>query len=299
MLLTIFTPTFNRAHTLDRAFESLCRQSNRDFEWVVVNDGSRDNTDSLIADFKTKADFPIRYFKKENGGKHTAYNLALDIAEGSLFFVLDSDDTIPDTFMETVTELYADIDGDDSIGGAVALISDNAGKLRGIKFADNLRATPMALEKRGYNGEYVFIFKTIIAKQFKFPVIESEKYMPLRIVYDMFEEYQFITVNKVLTFREYLNDGLSYSYKKYLVDCPIGFMMFHKNRYLSAKSLSEKIHSAIAYSAFRHLAQEKGYAPKGFNPLIVRLMSLPGAILAHRFKKNAHQPPSDISEITE
>lgn len=295
MLLTIFTPTFNRAHTLARTFESLCRQPNRDFEWVVINDGSRDNTDSLITDFKTKADFPIRYFKKENGGKHTAYNLALDTAEGSLFFVLDSDDTIPETFMETVTELYADIDGDDSIGGAVALISDNAGKLRGIKFAANLKATLMTLERRGYKGEYVFIFKTIIAKQFRFPVIKSEKYMPLRIVYDMFEKYQFLTVNKVLTFREYLNDGLIHSYKSFLVDCPIGFMMFHKNRYLAAKSISEKIHSAIAYSAFRHLAQEKGHTSKEFNPLIVRLMSLPGAILAHQFRKNAHKPQSDIS----
>lgn len=289
MLLTVFTPTYNRAHTLGLVYECLCRQNSKDFEWLVIDDGSTDNTEELVADLNYKADFPVRYFKKENGGKHTAYNLALDRAGGQLFFVLDSDDTIPDDFMKTVSELNADMAGDDSIGGAVALISDKSGNLRGASFPNGLRTTLMTLVRKEYVGEYVFIFKTRVAKRFRFPVIKSEKYMPLRIVYDMFEDYQFLTVNKVLTIREYLNDGLSNSYNRHLVDCPLGFMMFHKNRYLAAHSLSEKFSNAIAYNAFRHIAKGKGLPTEDFSPLFIRLMSLPGAILASRFKKNVNR----------
>lgn len=299
MLITIFTPTFNRAHYLEQTFKSLCRQQGKEFEWLVIDDGSTDNTELLIEDFSTKADFPVRYLRKKNGGKHTAYNLALEHAEGQLFFVLDSDDTIPDDFVNTVSQLYAEMAGDDSIGGAIALISDHIGNLRGIRFADNLKTTLMTLIRKGYIGEYAFIFKTVPARRFRFPVIESEKYMPLRIVYDMFEEYQFLAVNKILTIREYHTDGLSYSYNRHLVECPLGFMLFHKNRYLVAQSLSEKISNAIAYCAFRCIARGKGLETEDFNPLLVRIMSLPGTILAWRFKKNANRPlfgKTDTSE---
>lgn len=299
MLLTIFTPTYNRAHTLKRTFESLCSQKIKDFEWLVVDDGSTDETEHLVRDLNKFADFPVRYFKKENGGKHTAYNLALEYAEGQLFFVLDSDDTIPADFVCTVSQLYAEMAGDDSIGGAIALISDHIGNLRGIRFADNLKTTLMTLIRKGYIGEYAFIFKTVHARRFRFPVIESEKYMPLRIVYDMFEEYHFLAVNKILTIREYHTDGLSYSYNRHLVECPLGFMLFHKNRYLVAQSLSEKISNAIAYCAFRHIARGKGLETEDFNPVLVRMMSLPGTILAWRFKKNSNRPLFDKTDTSE
>jgi GT2 family glycosyltransferase len=92
-LFTVFTPTYNRAHTIGRVYESLRAQTFRDLEWLVVDDGSKDNTREVVEGFAREAGFPIRYVYKENGGKHTARNLAVKHASGELFLVLDSDDS--------------------------------------------------------------------------------------------------------------------------------------------------------------------------------------------------------------
>jgi len=89
---TVFTPTFNRAHTLHRVFDSLVAQTYRDFEWIVIDDGSTDDTQSLIKLWQQQADFPIHYHYQVNSGKHIAYNYAVKLAHGELFLVIDSDD---------------------------------------------------------------------------------------------------------------------------------------------------------------------------------------------------------------
>ena len=91
MLITVFTATYNRANTITRLFESLKNQSFKNFEWLIVDDGSTDYTEAIVESFDPLGDFPIRYIKKENGGKHTAYNIGLNEARGSLFFNVDSD----------------------------------------------------------------------------------------------------------------------------------------------------------------------------------------------------------------
>src|SRR5437764_8622953 len=91
-LFTVFTPTYNRAHTIKRVFDSLSAQTLREFEWLVVDDGSTDKTSELIAAWAKAVDFPIRYFRQEHSGKHIAYNLAVRAARGQFFLTLDSDD---------------------------------------------------------------------------------------------------------------------------------------------------------------------------------------------------------------
>ena len=108
-LVTVFTPTFNRAHTLHRVFESLTQQTFRDFEWLVIDDGSTDNTQQLIDSWTQAADFPIRYFFQPNGGKHIAHNTALTLAEGTFLVIADSDDRfIPDA-LQIFTDTWAAI----------------------------------------------------------------------------------------------------------------------------------------------------------------------------------------------
>ncbi len=102
MMLTIFTPTYNRAKLLNDIFNSLEKQSCFDFEWLIIDDGSSDNTESVVMNFFHSSSFPIRYIKKKNGGKHTAYNLALENARGKLFFCLDSDDYLPSNAVEKI-----------------------------------------------------------------------------------------------------------------------------------------------------------------------------------------------------
>ena len=102
MQITVFTPTYNRAHLLPRLYKSLCAQTCKDFEWVIVDDGSVDDTKSIIDGFINDNSITIRYFCQENGGKHRAINRGVKEAKGNLFFIADSDDTLPEKSIETV-----------------------------------------------------------------------------------------------------------------------------------------------------------------------------------------------------
>ena len=106
MLITVFTPTYNRAKLLPRLYKSLQEQTNKDFEWVIVDDGSTDNTKEVIDNIITQQenDFPIRYFYKENGGKHTAINQGAKEAKGELFFIADSDDVL--LFRNSISTIF-------------------------------------------------------------------------------------------------------------------------------------------------------------------------------------------------
>ena len=101
--ITVFTPTYNRKDTLQRLYRSLCAQTVFDFEWLIVDDGSTDGTEAAAGSFSS-ALFPVRYIKKENGGKHTAYNLALQQATGTYFLCVDSDDLLVPDAMEALRE---------------------------------------------------------------------------------------------------------------------------------------------------------------------------------------------------
>ena len=118
-MITIFTPTYNRAEFLAPLYDSIKNQSSKDFEWVIVDDGSTDNTYSAVAEIINSHDgsFPIRYFKKPNGGKHTAINMGVNVEEGELFLILDSDDELPPTAIETIEKRYKMIMANKTLSG--------------------------------------------------------------------------------------------------------------------------------------------------------------------------------------
>ena len=97
-LITVFTPTYNRKSFLPNLYHSLCSQTFRNFEWLIVDDGSTDCTEILIQEFQQSKEINIRYYKQPNGGKHRAFNVAVDMAKGEIFSIVDSDDIFPDVF---------------------------------------------------------------------------------------------------------------------------------------------------------------------------------------------------------
>ena len=111
-MISILTPTYNRAHTLTRLYDSLKEQSYKKFEWLIVDDGSSDNCENVLSDIVSKHNdsFRIRFYKKPNGGKHTAINIGVREAEGELFLILDSDDSLPPNSISTILHIigYAD-----------------------------------------------------------------------------------------------------------------------------------------------------------------------------------------------
>ena len=172
-LVTVFTPTFNRAHTLHRVFESLTQQTFRDFEWLVVDDGSTDNTQQLIDSWTQAADFPIHYFFQPNGGKHIAHNTALTLAEGTFLVIADSDDRfIPDA-LQIFTDTWAAISDADKpdMAGVWSLCMDEKGHIIGTPFP----TSPWdgywvdKTYRARCNGEHWHIQRLDVLRQFPFP----------------------------------------------------------------------------------------------------------------------------------
>ena len=136
MRFTVFTPTYNRGYVIDRLYRSLCRQSFKDFEWIVVNDGSTDNTDELFNLYKKDNKLKLKYFKVENGGKHRAINIGVNNAEGELFFIVDSDDYLTDDALDYIDQLEKTIEKEDRIffAGVCPLIGYRNGSIVGKTF---------------------------------------------------------------------------------------------------------------------------------------------------------------------
>lgn len=258
MFLTVFTPTYNRAITLTRLFESLVNQPFRDFEWLIVDDGSMDNTEDVVKSFNSNSIFPIRYIKKNNGGKHTAYNIALNEAKGDFFFVVDSDDWLPKCSLSDIAYLADKIFSDNSVGGIIALKTTSDGAVIGTPFKqDNYLATFRQLELSGQSGERSIVFKTKIARKFPFPIIDGERFITENVVYDRYNNnYRFAVSNRRLTTCEYQADGLSSSPKKLMVNNPGGYMLYYRNRIDMAYTLRERVGYILRYNFFLQLSNK-------------------------------------------
>jgi len=176
---TVFTPTFNRAHTLHRGYQSLCAQTFRDFEWLVVDDGSTDSTPELIQEWQQKANYPIQYIRQENLGKHTAINRAAQAARGELFLFLDSDDAYVPNAFERYKYHWDTIPGEQKhrFSAVSSLTIDPQGRVIGSRFpydptdSDSLEIRykyKVTGEKRGFH-------RTDVVREFPLPRFENEK----------------------------------------------------------------------------------------------------------------------------
>jgi glycosyltransferase involved in cell wall biosynthesis len=184
---TVFTPTYNRAHSLERVYESLSSQSFRDFEWLVVDDGSNDNTRKLIMKWSAEASFTIRYLFQTNQGKHVAFNRAVHEAKGMFFLVADSDDWFVPEALERFRYYWLQIPGQvrDQFTGVTCLCMDQGGVIIGTRFPDNPTDSDSLEIRYRYrvSGEKWGFHRTDVLRQFPFPVQEGMKYVPEGIVW--------------------------------------------------------------------------------------------------------------------
>lgn len=232
MKVTIFTPTYNRAHLLDRLYASLCHQTYRDFEWLVVDDGSSDNTEDVIMKMKAEADFSIRYYKKENGGKHTAINMGLELSQGELFFTVDSDDWLTDDALKKVAKWEAELPKDGSFCGFAGRLQDTAGQLSG---AGNEKSyfDGTTLDRYGAaGGERAMVFYTEIHKKYSYPVFEGERFMTEAVTWNRMarDGYKFRYYNDVIWIYEYQPDGLTGMGPSLYQRNPMGYGLWIRER---------------------------------------------------------------------
>ena len=200
---TVFTPTFDRAHTLHRVFESLCSQTLQDFEWLVVDDGSTDDTPELIGKWTEKATFSIRYFRQPNSGKHIAHNAAVREARGVLFAVLDSDDALEPDALERIRHKWLEIPLAERsrYSGLGSLCRDQQRRIIGVPFP----ASPFDADfresffvRRRFGGEKWGVSRTDVLRQFPFPEIKGTNFVPEALIgFQMAEAYKRRYVNEV------------------------------------------------------------------------------------------------------
>jgi glycosyltransferase len=265
-LISILTPTYNRGKLLLSLYESLKNLTFEDFEWLIVDDGSEDDTEqyalSWIAHNIQNAEFPIRYIKKSNGGKHTAINRGVREANGELILILDSDDTLPADSLATIAHYYEQCKGYKDCAGVCGLMAHHDGQLIGSGFPKE----PMyesALQFRyaeegNVTGDLLEVYKTSVMREFPFPEIENEKFCPESLVWNRIaNKYKLFCFNKVIYYRDYLEGGLTSKIVRIRMNSPIASTMTYAEMLDYNISLKWKIRSAINYWRFKYCITNK------------------------------------------
>lgn len=261
MQITILTPTYNRAFLLPRLFESLKQQTFKDFEWLIVDDGSADNTEEVVFAFqKENTTFPIRYIKKENGGKHTAINRGVKEAKGELFLILDSDDTLPSNALEIIVSFYDSVKEKAGCGGVCGIMAHHSGERIGSGMpSETLYTNTIDLRnKYGVTGDLLEVFKTSVLRQFSFPEIDGEKFCPEVLIWNRISlKYKLLCFNRIVYYRDYLEGGLTDKITAIRMQSPIATMMTYAEMLDYSIPLKAKIKAAINYWRFRFCSDKK------------------------------------------
>lgn len=245
--LTIFTPTYNRAHLLPRLYESLCRQSCKDFCWLVVDDGSSDNTRELVEGWAKEGRVPIRYAYKENGGMHSAHNTAYRLMETELNTCIDSDDYMPDDAVEKIIGCWRKFGGND-VAGLVGLDVTEDGKVIGTRFPENGgRMTLTDFYCHGGSGDKKLAYRTDVMKALpEYPEFPGERYVGLGYKYLLADlQLPLLTLNEPLAVVEYQPDGSSNTMWKQYGRNPQGFAFLRRETMKRHPYFKERFKAAI------------------------------------------------------
>ena len=231
--ITVFTPTYNRAYIIEDLYRSIQRQKFTDFEWLVIDDGSSDGTEELFRKWMQEENpFPIRYIKKENGGKCRAINRGLELAQGELFFTVDSDDYLTDDALEKIVQWEAQLPKDEKFCGIVA----NRGTTP--ESTPNPMLEGAYLDGNAFDmygpalGEKALIFYTDIHRKYLYPEFPGEKFMTEAVTWNRmaWDGYKIRYYNDIIWIWEYKPDGLTKAGYKVFLDNPQGTSLFFREK---------------------------------------------------------------------
>lgn len=261
--ITVLTPTYNRAERLKKLYESLCNQTCRDFEWVVIDDGSTDDTSSVVGQMKAESGcrFSVRYFKKENGGKHTALNFAYKYIDSLLTLIVDSDDTLTSDAIATVKETYLRYKDEKDLCGFSFLRGKPDGGFLSTSGVpqDGMKETFVECRiKRGIEGDMAEVWYTHCLKEYPFPIFEGEKFLGEDIVWiKMAERYKMRFFNRVIYISDYMEDGLTKNRRKHNIMAPNGCVA-RAEVFLDADiPAKSRIKAALQYQVYGRFALKR------------------------------------------
>lgn len=292
-LLTVFTPAYNRAHTLNKCYESLKRQTCKDFKWLIIDDGSTDNTKELVELWKNENnDFEIKYIYQKNQGMHGAHNTAYENIDTELNICIDSDDYLTDFAVEEIKNHWNKVKCD-NLSGIIGLDSYKDGKIIGDKFPENMKTTTVFdfYYNKRLTGDKKIVYRTELTKMYPYPIFEGEKYVGLAYkYYKLDEKYELSTLNKVLCVVEYLEDGSSVNMFKQYINNPRGFAFYRRENMANSKaSFKYSFQQCVHYVSSSILSRNSKFL-KESPKKVMTLMAIPfGVILYLYIMKNVSQ----------
>ena len=289
--LNIFTPAYNRAHTLPRTYESLLAQRCKDFVWLIVDDGSADNTGELVRSWQAQDNgFEIRYIYKENGGMHTAHNTAYEHIDTELNTCIDSDDMLAPGAVEKILCKWESV-RDQGYAGIIALDSDMDGNIIGQGFPEEMTETTLVgYYAAGGSGDKKLIYRTDVINSYPpYPVFEGERYVALAYKYRLIDQdYQLAVLPEVVCNVDYQTDGHSTAMFREYVRSPKGFAFWRKTCMQYPESPKRLVVDCIHYVAESILAGEKHFIRESPKKLLTLAVTPVGIALAgYVRRKNA------------
>ena len=247
--LTVFTPAYNRAHTLKRTYESLCHQTCKDFCWLIIDDGSTDNTRQVVEEWIQDGLIRIRYIYQQNQGMHGAHNTAYRNIDTILNVCIDSDDYMPNDAVESILDCWQE-HNDERIAGIIGLDITTDGDLIGTKFPSDMKTTTVyGFYEKGGKGDKKMVYRTdVITRYPEYPLFEGEKYVGLGYKYMLIDQdYEMVTLNHPLVIVDYQAEGSSYSMYRQYWNNPYGFAFFRKAEMKIAKKLIRRLQICTHY----------------------------------------------------
>lgn len=286
-ILTVFTPAFNRSHTLPRTYESLLLQTCKDFVWFIVDDGSTDGTKELVESWIRGGKLDIKYIYQDNQGMHGAHNTAYRNIETELNVCIDSDDYMPEDAVEKIIDLWTER-GSEKYAGIVGLDYDVNGRLIGTDFPEGMTETTLSgFYEKGGRGDKKLVYRTdVISKYPEYPMFEGEKYFGLAYKYHLIDQdYRLLTLNEPLVIVDYQPDGSSFGMFRQYWNNPNGFMFFRKSEMKLQKSIASRFRSCIHYVSHCIRAGKKKEFFSNSHPVLT-FFALPIGLILYLYTKH-------------
>lgn len=279
--LTIFTPTYNRAHTICRTYDSLCRQTCHDFEWLVIDDGSTDNTHKLVEGWIAAGKIPIRYIYQQNQGMHGAHNTAYKNICTELNVCIDSDDWMPNDAVEKIVHFWQQ-KGMNRYAGFIGLDVREDGSVIGASLPTNTEETTLSnYYEKGGSGDKKVVYRTDIIKQYpEYPLFEGERYVGLAYKYMLIDQdYKLLTLNEPLCVVEYQELGSSFSMYQQYWSNPNGFAFFRKTEMATALTWKRRFISNVHYVSSCIIAHNRHWLKESPMPVLTLAAAPLGFVL--------------------
>lgn len=248
--LTVFTPTYNRAEYLERLYNSLTKQTNNSFVWLIVDDGSQDETKAYINKVIDEGIIKIKYLYQDNHGKSCAYNHALKYVNTELFTCVDSDDYLSDDAVDSIIKVWEEEKKPSDIGIVALRSCTLINKSKCAASHIHMKLKDM-YTKKIIKGDTMLIYLTSYVLKYHFPVFEGEKFVPEAYIYDKLDkEGDLILYDQIIYQGEYLQNGYTSNMARVLLQNPNGYLLFLTQRIKEANNIFEKCKDIIRYIGF-------------------------------------------------